>query len=303
VFRTIASATEAPPDGAVKERRPKDPTLREEHRQARKAARAEAVDEARRQPRAERDEPAERDAAATAEGTIAVAQDPGAESESQTAEDEPNAVMVAGLEKEKRANRTAERAKNLEEAALAATDSLEPHPALGALNRHLAMMSQQLTASQQAIGRLAAERDALRFQVAELQGIPVSEVRVSTIAGGAEGEHHRAGRAHAEEEPQSPSKLQRLNYFGVDDFDLMRKRRQRFVLVMALIGGVLALYGRSVGWTPPSDISRDSLSALPYLGNLMTVFLAGWVFYRVIRVSSKGVRWVFPTEDKRRRRR
>lgn len=224
------------------------------------------------------------------------------EQDEAAVEGAPNAIMLAGLEREKRVNRANERAKKMEEAAIEAIDTLEPHPALGALNRHLAMMSQQLTASQQAIGRLAAERDALRFQVAELRGIPVSEVRVSTVVG-AEGEHHRAGRAHGEDEAVPSSKLQRLNYFGVDDFELMRKRRQRFVLILAVIGAILGLYARSINWTPPSDISRDSLSALPYIGNLMTVFLAGWVFYRIVRVGSRGVRWVFPTEDRRRRRR
>jgi hypothetical protein len=34
----------------------------------------------------------------------------------------------------------------------------------------------------------------------------------------------------------------------------------------------------------------------------MPLFLAGWLFYRVFRVSSRGVRWIFPSEDQKRRR-
>jgi uncharacterized BrkB/YihY/UPF0761 family membrane protein len=99
------------------------------------------------------------------------------------------------------------------------------------------------------------------------------------------------------------SLFSRFNYFSVDDFDVMRRRR--LALALAILALVLALWmAQNVGWLPKfDDISRESLRDIGILGNLMTFFLAGWLLYRVVRVSSKGIRWVFPSEDQRRRRR
>ena len=83
----------------------------------------------------------------------------------------------------------------------------------------------------------------------------------------------------------------------------MRRRRQTFVLI--LLGIILALWGlsRAGYWSMPDNISRDSLGQVPLIGDLMTYFLAGWLFFRVAKVSSKGVRWVFPSDNRQRRRR
>lgn len=195
--------------------------------------------------------------------------------------------------------RVATRARKRQQAAATAVDNADDNPALGALNRHLNMMMQQLTAAHRVIGRVAAERDALRQQLAELQGVPIEEIFVSTIGASTEA----PSRPVSASQPPSESRLAKLNYFGGDDIALMRKRRQTFVLMLAVVGAVLAVVGSQLGWSMPEDFSRDSLSALPILGNLMTVFLAGWVIFRIVRVGGKGVRWVFPTEDRRRRRR
>lgn len=196
--------------------------------------------------------------------------------------------------------RVAARARKRQQAAAAALDQVSDDPAIGALNRHLNMMMHQLTTAHRVIGRVAAERDALRQQLADLQGIPVEEIVVSTIGATTE----TATRASTPaEKPASESRFAKFNYFGGDDIALVRKRRQSFVLGLIAIGIVLALVAQQLHWSIPTDVSRDSLSALPILGNLMTLFLAGWLIYRVVRISSKGVRWVFPTEDRRRRRR
>ncbi len=76
-----------------------------------------------------------------------------------------------------------------------------------------------------------------------------------------------------------------------------------FAIALVLIVVVGWAAARMMGLSMPDKLSRDSLAALPYVGNLMAVFLAGWMFFRVIRVSSKGVRWLFPSDDPRRRRR
>jgi hypothetical protein len=52
---------------------------------------------------------------------------------------------------------------------------------LGALNRHLTQVVTQWTTAQHLIGRLAAERDALRHQLATLQGVPVEDVMIPAV--------------------------------------------------------------------------------------------------------------------------
>jgi hypothetical protein len=78
------------------------------------------------------------------------------------------------------ASRTVQRARRKKQPAATQVDSAE-QPALGALNRHLSVVLQQLTAAHQVIGRVVAERDALRQQLAELQGISVEEVEIPKI--------------------------------------------------------------------------------------------------------------------------
>ncbi len=203
----------------------------------------------------------------------------------------------------KRASRTARRARSKQQEALAAVNSLdadgENNPALGALNRHLNMMMQQLTTAHRVIGRVAAERDALRQQLADLQGIPVEEIVVSTIGASAEQQEKPTEPA----QPLPKTGMARLNYFGGDDVAVMRRRRQTFVLGIVVIIVGLWLSAKMGAWTMPDNINRDSITRLPYIGDLMAYFLAGWMLFRLIRISSKGVKWVFPNEDKKRRRR
>jgi len=196
------------------------------------------------------------------------------------------------------------------EAAVASADAEETNPSLGALNRHLNMMMQQLATAHRVIGRTSAERDALRQQLADLKGVPVEAIQVTAVGIGT-GEPARAVAAHphahahanAHANAAAPSTLAKLNYFSsAVDYEVMRKRRQRFVFVMLVVILALWLVSRMMGWEMPTNLSRDSLGALPFVGDLMSFFLAGWLMYRVVRVSAKGVRWVFPSDDPRRRR-
>ncbi|MDF3018661.1 MAG: hypothetical protein K0R44_3886, partial [Thermomicrobiales bacterium] len=91
----------------------------------------------------------------------------------------------------------------------------------------LNMMMQQLGTAHRVIGRIAAERDALRQQLADLQGIPVEEIVVTTIGASSE----QPSSAVKPSEPPPKSGLSRLNYFGGEDVVVMRKRRQMFVLI------------------------------------------------------------------------
>lgn len=208
-------------------------------------------------------------------------------------------VANSGIEETDARNRLAERARRKQEYAVSATESETSAPV--ALNRHLILVTEQLTAAHRVIGRVTAERDGLRQQIAEIKGIAFEDVVIPSLEPSSESEGEKRNAASAS--GQAPSRLQRLNYFGVDDYALMRKRRQG--LVLALLGVVLLLWMSSrVGfWSMPDNLSRESLGHLPLIGDLMTYFLAGWLFFRVIKVSSKGVRWVFPSDNRGRRRR
>ncbi|MFN8593971.1 MAG: hypothetical protein U0031_21160 [Thermomicrobiales bacterium] len=204
----------------------------------------------------------------------------------------------------KKGTRTADRARKKQAAATAAVQSVDQNHSLGALNRHLNMMMQQLTMSHRVIGRIAAERDALRQQLADLQGIPVDQIHVTTVAGATE-EAPRASapRKMQPSEPEEPSRFARYNFLGGEDIALVRKRRQMFVLTLLIVGAILYVIAQQKHWQISGDISKNGLSALPYVGQLMSVFLAGWLMFRVIRISSKGLMWVFPSDKKTRRRR
>jgi hypothetical protein len=198
------------------------------------------------------------------------------------------------------------RARKKQRSASAAVGAADDNPALGALNRHLNMLMHQLATAHRVIGRIAAERDALRQQLADLQGIPVEEITVTTI--GASSFEDPAAKPGARRQPASaPSTtnafVAKLNYFNVEDVAVARKRRQVLVLVLLTVIVVLWVSARIGWWAMPANMSRESLGNLPYIGDLVTVFLAGWIFYRIVRVSSRGVRWIFPSEDQRRRRR
>jgi len=54
-------------------------------------------------------------------------------------------------------------------------------PGFGALNRQLTQLTEQLGSVHRLIGRIAAERDALRRQLADLQGIPVEDVPIPPV--------------------------------------------------------------------------------------------------------------------------
>ena len=197
--------------------------------------------------------------------------------------------------KRSRSARLLQRAQNKQQQAAAAVENADDHPALGALNRHLNMLTQQLATAHRVIGRVAAERDALRQQLADLQGIPIEEIVVTSVGASAETRDERPVRT-------DQSAISRFNYFRHDDIAVMRRRRQIFALVLLGMILVIWLLAEMGFFQMPQDLGRESLTHLPLIGNLMTFFLAGWILFRVVRITGKGVRWVFPSEPKRRRR-
>jgi hypothetical protein len=224
--------------------------------------------------------------------------DPGPVPEDATEAAEALVINLSG-KKPNRGGRTLKRARRKQQDAAAALAGAESNPALGALNRHLNMMMQQLGTAHRVIGRIAAERDALRQQLADLQGIPVEEIVVTSLGASSD----QPVKASEPAAPQPKTGISRLNYFGGEDVAVMRKRRQMFVLFLLVVIVALWVAGRMGAWTLPDNLSRDSLARLPFIGEFMSYFLAGWLLFRFVKVSSKGVKWVFPSDDPRRRRR
>jgi hypothetical protein len=228
------------------------------------------------------------DSAGQLEASAAVAEEPGGDE------------AVTSIS---RRTRTLQRAQRKQQQAAAALENADDHPALGALNRHLNMLTQQVGTAHRVIGRVAAERDALRQQLADLQGIPIEEIVVTSVGGSTEDRDERAARTREPGEPQPQTGIARFNYFRHDDIAVMRKRRQRFALGLLGIALGIWLLGTMGFFQMPEKLGKDSLAHLPLIGNLMSVFLAGWIFYRVVKIGGKGVKWIFPSEDPRRKRR
>src|SRR5918993_718217 len=268
------------------------------HAESEHSLRQVARNERRGRPRAPRAEKSADPLNSASAGIDKLADGSPPASDASAAAAEALVINLSG-KKPNRGTRTAKRARRKQEDAAAALSGADNNPALGALNRHLNMMMQQLGTAHRVIGRIAAERDALRQQLADLQGIPVEEIVVTTIGASSE----QTSSAAKPSEPQPKTGLSRLNYFGGEDVVVMRKRRQMFVLALLLLIVILWLASRMGYWQMPSNLSRDSLSGLPYIGEFMTYFLAGWLLFRFVKVSSKGVKWVFPSDDHRRRRR
>jgi hypothetical protein len=150
-------------------------------------ARRSASGQRLRRPRAPRAEKlAAADSASTVDGVDPAGESAGLPEES-AAPDEAPAVDMSG-KNSSRGTRSLQRAQRKQQEAAAAVGGTGQRPALGALNRQLNLVIQQLATAHRLIGQVAAERDALRQQIADLQGIPVEEIVVSSIGASRESE-------------------------------------------------------------------------------------------------------------------
>lgn len=284
----VAGAEEAtPPREVAPTQKMIDAEMRRMSRETRQHP--ESSVRAERQARnASRDVDADTPALDSVEGAELMAPQLGDEVEQDT-------VVVAA--EPDRAGRASRRRANTADKARRKNTSAPSEESL-LLVRQLSLTSQQLNAAHRVIGRLSAERDILRKHFADAVGIPVHEVVIATDTGNVE-----AAPKEVHVEAKTPSRMEKLNYFNSTDYAQMRRRRQTFVAV--LLAFILVLWGlsRAGYWAMPDNISRDSLGTVPIIGDLMTYFLAGWLFFRVGKVSSKGIRWVFPSDNRQRRRR
>jgi hypothetical protein len=86
-----------------------------------------------------------------------------------------------------RGTRTPERARRTQRQAAVEAGEAEEVPGLGSINRHLTQVLEQLAAAHRILGRVAAERDALRQQLADLQGVPVEDIVIPSVGESTEG--------------------------------------------------------------------------------------------------------------------
>ena len=75
------------------------------------------------------------------------------------------------------------------------------------------------------------------------------------------------------------------------------------LIAIAALAAIAAAYliGRRLGWD--GSMAREDLGQIAFIGPVMQIFLAGWILYRVGRVSTKGVRWLFPDPSRELKRR
>ncbi|MCC6314262.1 MAG: hypothetical protein IT337_09625 [Thermomicrobiales bacterium] len=187
------------------------------------------------------------------------------------------------------------------------------------LIRHVNTVTEQLNEAQLTVGRLTAERDALRQRLAQAEGVTVEQlgfIATSISASPEMAEAHaaklkrleaRADRNHESSDGKAPNRI--LTTIGIqaqsesdEHFKLMTRRRQVLAAaVMLTIFLVMRAIQSNGGST--SGFSRDSLAEIQGIGSLMQVFIVCWMLYRIVRVGGRGVRWVFPSNTNNKRRR
>jgi hypothetical protein len=228
--------------------------------------------------------------------------------------DETAAPDPVGSGPGKRAGRLGARANHVPEASAAARGVLGAHPAVGVIQRHLTLLTQQMADAHSAADRRAAEGEALRQQLADLQGIPVDQIAVPTSAAlpttrarkrdRAAKQTLRTESAAAAVAPASTSVFAKpRNYFYAENLAVTRRRRQMAALVVVAVIGVLWTASKLGYVTTPGNVSKEGVfGGIPLLGSFSTYFISLWMLYRMVRISSKGVGWIFPSEPKRRAR-
>ena len=196
------------------------------------------------------------------------------------------------------------RPQAVEEAIANADDK---NASLGPLVRHLNTLTLHLAEAHRAIGRLTAERDALRRHLAELQGLPIPDDDSRPD------KETRVEVRQERQEARAEAKAARVEVRGGDPSAMTPEEIAEWRASVAwrrrlIAGGVLAVLvagfviANQMDFDLSGKLSRQGLATIPYLGNLMSIFIAAWIIYRIARVGGKGARWLFPSDQELRRR-
>jgi len=218
--------------------------------------------------------------------------------------------------------RTVDRLRTQKDAAeKAILNSPDVTAAVAPLVRHVNTITEQLNEAQLTIGRLTAERDALRQRLVEETGVLAEQIdrQVALQIRDGDRRQNRLVRLEGREEAlagegdgaDEPGRVKR--YFqragliipedaGEEEFKRAARKRQIIAIgIFAAIGLGMWLAQRS--GNDVGTISRESFAEIAFLGFFVQIFLALWILYRIVRVGGRGARWLFPQQNTRRRRR
>ena len=204
----------------------------------------------------------------------------------------PQMASVAGEDKEKQAAKAIARIESQHRQAEAAIAGVDLQgAAIAPLIRYVNAVSHQLNESNKAMGKLQVERDALRTQVISLNGVPVD---IDAMAERAQGTDHLAESAKATRRDARKSETE-TEPKTVED---MGRQRRLIALAGLAVFGVVALGLRLTAHAVDlSNVSKNGLGSVAIIGSFMQVFLAGMIFYRLIRIGGRGAKWLFPEND------
>jgi len=256
------------------------------------------------EPARSADEPAATATVGDAETAPAAA---GAAGAATTAEVEAGRSGKTRLSKEERA---AEKARRRQQAAEEAITGVDEHSAVVVpVIRHLNTVTKELALAYKTIGHLTAERDGFRRQVYQLQGLPLPEEAAATAARAREKE----GRAEAKEARLEARAMKQAERTGVDPTltpeELAAQLQQTARKRRMIAGGVMLvlvfafILARRVDSGFFEHVGKQGLTVIPFIGPLMSIFLAGFLIYRIARVGSKAKDWLFPSMEQPRKRR
>ena len=204
----------------------------------------------------------------------------------------PQMASVAGEDKEKQTAKAIARIESQHRQAEASIAGVDLQgAAIAPLIRYVNAVSHQLNESQKAIGKLQVERDALRTQVIGLNGVPVDVDALAEQAGGTDHLTESAKASRRDARNSEPDKEPKT----VED---MGRQRRLIALVGLAVLGVVALGLRLTAHAVDlSNVSKNGLGSVAIIGSFMQVFLAGMIFYRLIRIGGRGAKWLFPEND------
>ncbi len=229
----------------------------------------------------------------------------------------PSGSLVAPLIDTGANPKTIERSRvqfNAAEGAI--TNNSDVIAVIAPLIRHVNGVTEQLNDAQINLGRVMAERDALRQRLAQVEGVEVSELSIVPFSDASLAQSDRQSnrlqrlesRADDAERAKPAGKLGIRNPLKVDSSatreEMARVARRRQLLAIAIFGaiGIMLFISRRQG-NDLSNISRDSLADLQFVGIFFNMFFMVWMLYRVVRVGGKGAKWLFPQNQSQGRNR
>lgn len=204
----------------------------------------------------------------------------------------PQLAIVPGEDKEKQTAKAIARIESQHRQAEAAIAGVDLQgAAIAPLIRYVNAISHQLNESQKAIGKLQVERDALRTQVIGLNGVPVDVDALAEQAGSADHLAESAKLSRREgRKPETEKEPKTVE-------DMGRQRRLIALAGLAVLGTVALILRVTSHAVDLSNVSKNGLGSVAIIGSFMQVFLAGMIFYRLIRIGGRGAKWLFPEND------